>query len=65
MDKVTYLKVKQLRAETIVKFQREEFCYKCVRLVRNRLCSLIKPFSTQIHFVLLMHPTTLESIHHF
>lgn len=57
MDKATYLKLRALRAaETTVKYQREDYCYQCVRLVRNCLCSLIKPFHTQIHFVLLMHP---------
>lgn len=57
MDKVTYLKRKeQQNASLTAKFQREEFCYACVRIKRNCLCSLITPFQTDIHFVLLMHP---------
>lgn len=56
MDKLTYLKLKQEREIAAVKFQREEYCYQCVRLLRNCLCGLIKPFQTDIHFVLLMHP---------
>lgn len=56
MNKITYLKLKQQREEAAEKYQREEYCYKCVRLLRNCLCSLISPFQTDIHFVLLMHP---------
>lgn len=56
MDKETYLKLKHLRELQTVKYQREEYCYKCVRLKRNCLCSLISPFQTDIHFVILMHP---------
>ncbi|RPJ69696.1 MAG: DTW domain-containing protein, partial [Alphaproteobacteria bacterium] len=56
MDKNAYLNLKRQRSELAEKYQREEYCYKCVRLKRNCLCSLISPFQTDIHFVLLMHP---------
>lgn len=56
MDKNAYLSLKRQRSELAEKYQREDFCYKCVRLKRNCLCSLISPFQTNIHFVLLMHP---------
>ena len=56
MDKITYLKLKQLRNGSSANYQREEYCYKCVRLQRNCLCSIISPFQTDAHFVLLMHP---------
>ncbi|MFA6237723.1 MAG: tRNA-uridine aminocarboxypropyltransferase [Bacteriovorax sp.] len=56
MDKITYLKRKLLRTASEVKFQREEFCYSCVRLKCNCLCPLILPFETNIFFVFLMHP---------
>lgn len=56
MDKATYLKRKLELQETVPKFKREEFCFKCHRLQTQCLCHLIKPFDTDIHFVLLMHP---------
>lgn len=56
MDKATYLKRKQESMNTVPKFKREEFCFKCHRLQSHCLCHLIQPFETNIHFVLLMHP---------
>lgn len=58
MDKATYLKLKQQRIEQeeIKKFPKETFCFKCHRLAKNCLCHLIKPFSTKMKFVVLMHP---------
>lgn len=58
MDKATYLKIKQERSqkEEEKKFPKETFCFKCHRLAKNCLCHLIKPFSTKIKFVILMHP---------
>lgn len=56
MDKATYLQKKNEQKESIVTFKREEFCFKCFRLQKNCLCHLIKPFNTQTHFVLLIHP---------
>lgn len=56
MDIKTYLKLKLQRSEAAVKFQTEAYCYRCVRLLRNCLCSQIKPFQTNIQFILLMHP---------
>lgn len=56
MDKETYLKLKQQRSIAAIKYQREEFCYKCDRLLKNCLCPLISPFHTDIRFVILMHP---------
>ena len=56
MDKATYLKLKQQREENTFIYQSEAYCYKCDRIIRNCLCSLIYPFKTDIHFVLLMHP---------
>lgn len=58
MDKATYLQKKneQKEKEGLSTFKRESFCFKCFRLQKNCLCHLIKPFHTQTHFVLLMHP---------
>jgi DTW domain-containing protein YfiP len=56
MDKITYLRLKQELTKNSIKYQREDYCYNCVRLLRNCLCSLISPFKTDIHFVLLTHP---------
>lgn len=56
MDKAAYLKKKLEQKESIETFKREAFCFKCFRLQKNCLCHLIKPFATQTHFVLLMHP---------
>jgi DTW domain-containing protein YfiP len=56
MNKSTYLELKQKREASVVKYSREEFCYTCERIQRNCLCSLITPFYTKIHFVILMHP---------
>jgi len=56
MDKATYLQRKQVLQDSVQKFKREEFCFKCHRIQTHCLCSLIKPFETEVHFVLLMHP---------
>lgn len=56
MDKATYLKKKQEQQESLVKFKREEFCFKCHRVLKNCLCNLIKPFDSKTYFVILMHP---------
>lgn len=56
MDKAAYLKKKLEQKESIEIFKRESFCFKCFRLQKNCLCHLIRPFNTQTHFVLLMHP---------
>jgi len=58
MDKATYLKLKQERLEVqnSQKHQREDFCYSCWRLQKNCLCEFIKPFDTNFHFVILIHP---------
>lgn len=56
MDKKTYLKIKEERLAAQLINARENFCYDCVRLKKNCLCSLIKPFHTDFHFVLLLHP---------
>lgn len=58
MDKATYLKLKEERAAaaSAIKHKREEFCYTCFRLQLNCLCHLIKPFHTNFHFVILIHP---------
>lgn len=56
MDKATYLQRKKEMQESVQKFKREEFCFKCHRLQKLCLCHHIKPFETKIHFVLLMHP---------
>lgn len=31
-------------------------CYQCYRPINNCYCKYIKPFQTNIHFVILMHP---------
>ncbi len=58
MDKATYLKIKSDRqeAQSAHKHKREDFCYTCFRLQLNCLCHLIKPFDTNFHFVILIHP---------
>lgn len=56
MDKAAYLLRKQVLQDSIQKFKREEFCFKCHRIQTHCLCGLIKPFDTSVHFVLLMHP---------
>ncbi len=58
MDKATYLQIKADRQQAFTesKNAKEEFCYKCHRLQKNCLCHLIKPFSTKMKFVILMHP---------
>ncbi|HNW44403.1 MAG TPA: tRNA-uridine aminocarboxypropyltransferase [Elusimicrobiales bacterium] len=32
-----------------------EYCYVCYRVKKNCLCGSVKPFSTQMRFVILMH----------
>lgn len=56
MDKITYQKIKAERLEAEIKHPREDFCFNCVRIKKNCLCQLIKPFHTDFHFVLLLHP---------
>jgi DTW domain-containing protein YfiP len=56
MDKATYLLKKQEQKENATKFKREEFCFTCFRLKMTCFCTLIKPFDTKTHFVLLLHP---------
>lgn len=58
MDKATYLKMKEERAQAVeaTKHARESFCYECHRLQKNCLCSFIKPFDTKFKFIILMHP---------
>jgi DTW domain-containing protein YfiP len=56
MDKATYLLKKLEQKENSESFKRESFCFKCHRVTVNCLCSLIKPFESKTHFVLLMHP---------
>lgn len=56
MDKLTYLENKKKQAAQMVNFERENYCYQCIRLKRNCLCALIHPFKTAVHFVILMHP---------
>ncbi|MDO9181417.1 MAG: tRNA-uridine aminocarboxypropyltransferase [Bacteriovorax sp.] len=56
MDKATYLQKKEEQKESIVSFQREDFCFRCFRLQKNCLCHFIKSFNTKTHFVLLIHP---------
>lgn len=56
MDKLTYLNIKRQRILDAESFEREQFCFKCVRILKNCLCSHIHPFETKMHFVLLMHP---------
>jgi DTW domain-containing protein YfiP len=58
LDKATYLRLKQERKEEegANKFPKETFCFQCHRLAKNCLCHLIKPFSTKIKFIILMHP---------
>jgi DTW domain-containing protein YfiP len=56
MDKITYQKIKLERLAAETKHAREDFCFNCVRIKKNCLCVLIKPFHTDFHFVLLLHP---------
>lgn len=58
MDKATYLRQKAERLAEQAKqvHAKETFCYKCHRLEKNCLCHLIRPFATNVNFVILMHP---------
>jgi DTW domain-containing protein YfiP len=58
MDKATYLRLKKEREENALsqRHAKESFCFKCHRLEKLCLCYLIKPFSTKVKFVILMHP---------
>lgn len=58
MDKETYLrqKAERVEQEQAEKFPKEAYCYACWRLSKNCLCHLIKPFATDFHFVILIHP---------
>jgi DTW domain-containing protein YfiP len=56
MDKITYQKIKAERITAEVRHPREDFCFNCVRIKKNCLCHLIKPFHTNFRFVLLLHP---------
>jgi DTW domain-containing protein YfiP len=55
MDKITYLKKKELEKEQAV-FQRETFCYRCYKLQKNCLCEHIISFDPLFRFVILLHP---------
>lgn len=56
MDKYTYQKIKEERLRVSKNYAREDYCFDCVRLKKNCLCHLVKPFLTEIYFVLLLHP---------
>jgi DTW domain-containing protein YfiP len=55
MDVTAYLEKKRARAENPVSYKRETLCYTCFWLREHCRCPLIKPFDTDIRFVLLMH----------
>jgi DTW domain-containing protein len=59
MDKATYLKRKSELTAEVISYKREKTCYTCFWLQENCLCYLIKPFATDIRFVILMH--TMEA----
>ena len=56
MNKESYIALKKLRESESPRFKREDYCFSCERLRKNCLCSLITPFNTEIHYVLLIHP---------
>lgn len=56
MDKAAYLLKKQLLQVQAQSFKREETCYSCYWIKENCRCHLIKPFSTDTRFIILMHP---------
>ena len=56
MDKITYQKIKAEKSKSEIRHSREDFCFNCARIKKNCLCFLIKPFHTDFHFVLIMHP---------
>ena len=47
LQKTEYSKIPQIK--------HREQCYACFRAKKNCLCNSIKPFSTKMHFVILMH----------
>jgi DTW domain-containing protein len=55
MDKSAYLERKRKLAEQVPTFKKENTCYKCFWLRQYCRCPLIKPFDTDVRFVILMH----------
>ncbi len=55
MNKTAYLERKRRLRETVPVFKKEKTCYKCFWLEQYCRCHLIKPFATDIRFVILMH----------
>jgi len=56
MDKATYLARKNSLEAAPPTYKKESLCYRCYWLKENCRCSLIKEFSTDTRFILLMHP---------
>jgi DTW domain-containing protein len=55
MNKEAYLERKRALGESAVSFKKEQTCYTCFWLKQYCRCPLIKPFATDIRFVILMH----------
>jgi DTW domain-containing protein YfiP len=55
LDKAAYLERKRMLREAAVSFKKEQVCYTCRWLRQYCRCPLIKPFDTDIRFVILMH----------
>ena len=58
MDLETFLKQKtaRTRREEAVLRSLREYCVKCLRPVQVCRCRFIKPFRTEVQFLILMHP---------
>lgn len=55
MNKEAYLERKRALGRAAVSFKKEQTCYTCFWLKQYCRCPLIKPFATDIRFVILMH----------
>jgi DTW domain-containing protein YfiP len=51
-----YLEKKRRLAESSLANSPREICLRCFRVKKSCLCERLKPFSTNSHFVILMHP---------
>ncbi|MDB5047389.1 MAG: hypothetical protein JWO30_460 [Fibrobacteres bacterium] len=55
MDKAAYIELKRKRLDAVVTYKKETTCFNCYWIKENCRCHLIKPFDTEIRFVILMH----------
>jgi DTW domain-containing protein len=55
MNKADYLQRKEKLAASSIAYKREKTCYTCYWLEEYCRCPMIKPFETEVRFVILMH----------